>query len=168
MPSELNAGLGFLSLTTAQQESFRPSPVPVLARFEAGDCVYKWTSYPLVKPKTGRITEYWSPWNRFKTGSLEIPGFKELRTRYGNVAGGVGRPQDFARSRNAVTEQWNRMDALLKAQFLKPVWGYVGKTAAQRKFDDPAHPSEQNNVFFIGGDYQLLVPNLTEQWIKKL
>lgn len=168
MADELNRGLGFLSLTKSQQESFRPAPVPVLARLETGDCVYKWTSYPLVNPKTGRITEYWSPWNSIKIGSSVIPGFKELRTRYGNDGGGVGRPQEFARSRNAVTEQWNPMDSLLKAQFVKPVWGFAGVTAAQRKFNDPDHPTEQDNVFFIGGDYQLVIPNLTTDWIKKL
>jgi len=168
MADELNPGLGFLTLTKSQQESFRPSPIPVLVRLEAGDCVYKWTSYSLVNPNTGRITEYWSPWNSLKAGSQIIPGFKELRTRYRNVQGSVGRPQEFARSRNAVTEQWNQMESLLKAQFLKPVWGFAGATAGQRKFNDPAHPAEQDNVFFIGGDYQLVIPNLTTDWIKKL
>ena len=168
MSSELNSGLGFLSLTKSQQESFRPTPIPVLTRLETGACVYKWTSYPLINPTSGRISEYWSAWDSIKAGSQTIPGFKELRSRYGNAGGSVGRPQEFARSRNAVTEQWNPMDSLLKAQFLKPVWGFAGVTAAQRKFNDPAHPTEQDNVFFIGGDYQLVIPNLTEEWIKKL
>jgi len=168
MGDELNPGLSFLNLSKSQQETFRPAPIPVLTRFEAGACVYKWTSYPLVNPKTGRITEYWSAWDSLRIGARVIPGFKELRTRYANVGGSVGRPQEFARSRNAVTEQWNPMDSLLKAQFLKPVWGFVGLTAGQRKFNDPSHPAEQDNVFFIGGDYQLVIPNLTPDWIKKL
>ncbi len=168
MSDELNRGLGFLSLSKEQQDTFHPSPLPVLTRIEAGECVYKWTAYPLQDPKTGKITEYWSPWKRLQLGTMEIPGFKELRIRYRNVGAGAGRPQEFARARNAVTEQWNPMSSLLKAEFLKPVWGFAGRTSGQRKFDDPAHPQEQANVFFIGGDFQLCIPNLTSDWIKKL
>jgi hypothetical protein len=168
MDVELNRGLSFQSLTQEQRDSFSPSPLPVLVRFETGDCVYKWTSYSLVNPKNGRITEYWCPWKSFKIGSAEIPGFKELRMRYRNVGGSVGRPQEFARSRNAVTEQWNEMDSLLKAEFRKPVWGFAGRTSGQRKFNDPDHPAEQFNVVFIGGDFQLCIPNLTPDWIQKL
>ena len=88
--------------------------------------------------------------------------------RYRNVDGSVGRPQEFARSRNAVTEQWNDMGSLMKAEFKKPVWGFAGRTSGQRKFNDPDHPAEQFNVVFIGGDFQLCIPNLTPDWIKKL
>jgi hypothetical protein len=50
----------------------------------------------------------------------------------------------------------------------EPVWGFVGKTSSQRKFNDPDHPAEQFNVLFIGGDFQLCIPNLTLDWIKQL
>jgi hypothetical protein len=169
MADELNFGLDFLALTETQRKSFCPSPVPVLARFEAGDCVYKWTEFStLVNPKTGGVSEYWFPWSSFKIGSREIPGFKELRMRHRNRDGGVGRPQQFARVLGAVTEQWNDMSSLMKAQFLKPVWGYVGAAAGQRKFNDPKHPTEQDNIFFIGGACQVVIPKLTSEWIKKL
>jgi hypothetical protein len=168
MDGELNRGLSFLGLTKDQQDSFSPSSVPVLVRFETGECVYKWTSYSLVNPNNNKITEYWCPWKSLKIGPTEIPGFKELRMRYRNVGGSVGRPQEFARARNAVTEQWNGMDSLMKAEFKKPVWGFAGKISGQRKFRDPEHPAEQCNVFFIGGDFQLCIPNLTVAWIRQL
>jgi len=168
MPDELNAGLSFQALSQSQQDSFRPSPTPLLVKLEAGQCVYKWTQYTqLVSPK-GSITEYWFPWDNIDIGSQHIPGFVELRTRHANRDGSVGRPQQFARALGAVTEQWNDMSSLIKAQFLKRVWGFVGITSGQRKFNDPKHPKEQDNIFWIGGAYQLVIPNLTTEWIKKL
>ena len=168
MADELNHGLSFQALTETQQKSFRPTPIPVLVRMEAGDCVYKWTQYSALVNPRGAISEYWFPWEELRVGSQQIPGFKELRTRHRNVGGGVGRPQQFARVLGAVTEQWNDMSAIVKAQFLKPVWCYVGQTSGQRKFNDPKHPCEQDNIFWIGGAYQLVIPNLTTDWIKKL
>lgn len=169
LSSELNSGLSFSALTKEQQGSFYPSPVPVLVRFERGDCVYKWTSYTaLVNPKNGSITEYWSPWESFMIGDRKVDGFKEFRMRHSNLGGAVGRPQQAARALAAVTEQWNGMRSIIKAQFKKPVWGFAGKARYQRKFNDSAHPDEQDNVFFIGGAYQVVIPNLTPEWIEKL
>lgn len=168
MTSELNAGLSFLSLTKDQQGSFYPKPVPVLYRFEAKSCVYKWTEFDLVNPKNQKITEYWCPWSSFKLGTVLVPGFKELRLRYRNVGGSVGRPQEFARARNAVTEQWNEMTSITKAEFLVPVWGFVGRIAPQRMYKDENKPAFLDNVIFIGGDFQLCIPNLTTSHIRKL
>ena len=168
METELNIGLGFSALSDEQQGSFLPSPVPVLVRFETGKCVYKWTEFPLVNPRKGTISEYWFPWESIKIGLQEIGGFKEFRIRHRNVGGGVGRPQEAARSLAAVTEQWNGMGSILKAQFLKPVWGFLGRTRWQRKFKDPEHPVELENVFFIGGAYQVVIPRLSSEWIKQV
>jgi hypothetical protein len=67
MGDELNLGLSFQHLNQKQQHSFYPSPAPVLARFEIGDRVWKWTGpgVALVNPK-GKISEYWIPWNSLK------------------------------------------------------------------------------------------------------
>lgn len=169
---ELNSGLSFQALTEEQRGSFLPSPAPVLVRFEQGDCVYKWTGYDFVRISrtTGKeqISEYWCPWNELSIGALRVPGFKELRTRYRNVGGSVGRPQEFARARNAVTHQWNEMTSILKARFRKPVWGFVGRTAPQRFYQDRDKPEVLANVTWIGGDFQLCIPNLTPEWIEKL
>ena len=169
MANEHNLGLGFQALSPKQQGSFLPSPVPVLVRFETGKYVYRWTDHgTLVNPKEGTISEYWFPWESIKIGLQEIEGFEEFRMRHANVGGGVGGPQEAARSLAAVTEQWNGMSFLFKAQFLKPVWGFAGRTRWQRKFKDPEHPRELENVFFIGGAYQVVIPHLTPEWIKKV
>jgi hypothetical protein len=166
---ELNRGVPFSALSADQRDSFYPLPVPLLVRFERGACVYKWTSHTtLVKSSKGYFTEYWSAWDSFRIGDRTIEGFKEFRTRHNNLGGNVGRTQAAARALSAVTEQWNGMRSILKAEFLKPVWGFVGKIKYQRKFDDPDHPAEQSNVVLIGGAYQVLIPNLTEEWIRKL
>jgi hypothetical protein len=168
METELNAGIHLLALSKDELGSFSPSPVPVLTRFEAGSFVYKWTGYDLVNPKTGKVTPYWSTWEPLKVGSRDIPGFKEIRIRYRNVGGSVGRPQEFARARNAVTDQWNPMSSILKAELLKPVWGFVGVIRSQRVYLDKKNETELANVSWIGGDYQLCIPNLTPAHIRKV
>lgn len=169
---ELNLGLSFTSLHPKLQECFLPAPVPTLVRFGKEDCVYKWTEYPLmsVDPATGqkRVTPWWSNWSDLKIGHTLIPGYAQLRRRYRNVDGSVGRPQEFARARSAVQVQWNQMSGLLKARFKKPVWGFVGRAASQRLYEDQKHPNVLQNVVLIGGDYQLCIPNLSGEWIEKL
>jgi hypothetical protein len=168
MGTELNENLRFSNLTQDEQASFRLIPPPALHRFEKNFCFYKWTEFGLVNPKTGKITQYWFPWTSFQSGTREIPGFKELRMRYRNTGGGVGRPQEFARARGAVTEQWNAMSSILKVQLLEPLWGFVGLINAQRAYQDSKHPATLANVLLIGGDYQLCVPNLTPLQIRRL
>ncbi len=95
---------------------------------------------------------------------------------YENASGAVGTPQDFARARSAVTLQWNGMNSILYAKLKVPVWGFVGKTRGQPVFYDRKKPSydpgnlrdDPNNpkVFFIGGNYQLCIPNLTPSHIE--
>lgn len=169
---ELNSALSFQALSETQRSSFLPTPVPLLVRFERGDCVYKWTSYDLIRisRSTGKeeVSEYWCPWETIEVGSLRVPGFREVRIRYRNVDGSVGRPQEFARARNAVTHQWNEMTSVLKAKFRKPVWGFVGRTAPQRFYEDRKNPDLLANVSWIGGDFQLCIPNLTPEWIEKV
>ncbi len=167
MPDELNRGKLFGELTKEQQDSFRRSPMPELIRLNSSTRLYKWTEYPLVGSE-GRITEYWSPWEGFEWNRLTVPGFTELRLRYRNHGGEVGAPRDFARARQAVTVQWNDMDALLHVELVEPVWRFIGICAGQRVFKDKNRPEHQSNIFFIGGDFQLCIPNLSIQQIRKL
>src|SRR5690242_17376503 len=135
------------------QKSFMPKPAPVLVRFERGDEVYKWTEYGFAsKTKEGkdRVSEYWCPWKAVKVGPVEAPGFDEMRKRYGNIDGGVGRPQEFARARLAVKTNWNAMSAITKARFKKPVWGFLGRTKYQ-SLHDPREGEAPTNVLLIGG-----------------
>lgn len=169
MADELNRGLAFGGLEVEQRASFNPAPVPLLVRFETGAFVFKWTDYTSLRiGRKGYYTEYWSPWDSFTAGGRSIRGFAEMRKAFPNENGGVGRPQEAARALNAVTEQWNGMRSILKAQFLKPVWGFVGRARHQRKYLDPGDPGTLDNVYFIGGADQVVIPNLTGEWIRKV
>ncbi len=170
MDPEINQNLRFLDLDEEQRASFRLRPLPELVRLANNQYLYKWTEFGLVNPAKLKkpITEYWLPWKAFKVEGREVPGFKELRMRYVNRDGGVGRPQEFARSRNAVTEQWNAMSSILKVQLKVAVWGFVGLTSSQRAYLDPKNPDKLANVMLIGGDYQLCIPNLKPDHIRKV
>jgi hypothetical protein len=161
---ELNHDLRFNQLTPVQQKSFNTRPTPTLIRFEKGTHLYKWTEFPLIG-KRGYASEYWSPWKPLVVGDMHVPGFAELRERYRNLNGGVGRPQQFMRVRNAVTAEWNSMSSLTKAELAVPVWGFLGTCAAQ-----PVTQSEEasRRVLFIGGNYQLVLPNMEAKHIFKL
>src|SRR5579875_3694457 len=152
MAGELNQNLRFWDLTEEEQATFCLHPAPELVRFaERATYLYKWTQYDLVNPENQRVSAFWLPWTGFRLGDHNVPGFRELRMRYRNRNGSVGRPQEFARARNAVTEEWNAMSSIMKIQLLKPVWGFVGVTKTQRATLDPALA----NVALIGGDYQV-------------
>ena len=163
--TELNQSLRFDQLSDSQQKSFWKQPTPVLVRLAAGFQLYKWTQYGLINPYNGSASEYWSPWAPMTSGNIQVPGFSELRTRYQNINGGVGRPQEFARARSAVTQEWNTMSSLTKAELSLPVWGFLGTCAPQ-----PVTQSEEasRKVLFIGGNYQLVIPNMTAKHIFKL
>ncbi len=160
---ELNQSLRFDQLTIDQQRSFRPSPPPIHVRLVEGFQLYKWTEYGLVKPG-GSVSEYWSPWDAMKFNGQHVPGFVELRARYANRPGEVGRPQEFMRARSAVTQEWNSMSSLTKARLQQPTWGFLGFCAHQLVSTDPG----ARNLFFIGGAFQLVIPKLTPGKIIKL
>jgi hypothetical protein len=161
--AELNQSLRFDQLSIDQQHSFTQHPQPILVRMDKGFEVYKWTQYPFVSSR-GTITEYWSPWEAMRFNDQHVPGFVELRKRYANRPGEVGRPQEFMRARSAVTNEWNDMSSLTKAQLLEPVWGFLGLCRHQRV----SNAANMDHVFFIGGNFQLVIPNLSLMAIKKL
>jgi hypothetical protein len=169
MADQLNQRLSFQNLNEEQQGSFYSSQAPVLVKFEVGDRVWKWVgSGATLVNKKNKISEYWIPWKSLKIGSMAVPGFKEFRMRHRNLDGSVGRPRDAARSVLAVTHQFNPMAVLLVAEFKEPVWGLVGRAAGQRMFNDLEHPRELSNVYFIGGEYQVVIPGLEPRHIVKL
>jgi hypothetical protein len=87
--------------------------------------------------------------------------------RYRNIDGSVGRPHEFARARSSVTLQWNDMTSITKARIVGgAVWGILGKARYQRLSKDTKHPRHLDNVFTIGGDFQICIPNLTRGWIR--
>lgn len=175
---ELNQGLAFQQLTPTEQGSFCLRPAPVLVQLPKGTQLYKWTEYGLFNP-AGFASPYWSPWAAMNVGGMRVPGFSELRKRYRNTGGSVGRPQEFMRVRSAVTDYWNSMTSITKAELLEPVWGFVGVCAPKppTKHDERIYnlkPAERAaiphtaDVLLIGGAYQLVLPNMRADHIFKL
>lgn len=145
----LNANVEFSSASEQDQKAFIER-FTVKRLFPAGYELYKFTQYPLAN-SDGAVTRWWS-----SVAPLDDddPGFHTSSQR----ASGLGvSGQQFARARSAVTAQWNAMDGLLRARLLLPVYGFVGRCSHQ-KFDERP---EYANVVYIGGAWQLWIPNLT-------
>ena len=129
----------------------------VVQWLEPGTKLFKWT-------KSITNARGISPWwqfleaRRLATGT-NVPGVRELQT-YASRLGVHDR--DYNRTRLAVTEQWNKMTQAVAIELLRSAWGYVGKAAGQRKDASDA------GVFFIGGEYQVWIPGLVANDIKRI
>lgn len=125
---------------------------------DPGTKLFKWTqALPMAR---GRISPWWQFLEkRALPNGVVVPGLKEMRAYAQNTA---SHPRDFNRVRLAVTEQWNQMTHLASIQLLVGVWGYVGKAFGQRKdLNDP-------QVIFIGGGYQVWIPNLQAEQARQI
>jgi hypothetical protein len=120
----------------------------------AGHELYKFTHHPLFKPD-GTVTPWWSS---VEPLTPEDPGLEGTLKRAADL--GVA-AAEFVRARTAVTRQWNRMSGLLVVRLLVTVVGFAGRCANQQMDDAP----EFANVVFIGGAWQLYIPNLTQREI---
>ena len=121
-----------------------------------GHQLYKFTQHSL--SYKGRITPWWSSVNLVIPGDTGLKLLLERSERLGV------KPAEFARARNAVTNQWNSMSGLLIGRLIVPAYGFVGRVATQRMDEDPAY----KNVKFIGGAIQIWIPNLTDSHIRKV
>ena len=128
-----------------------------------GTRLYKWTQFPLAGKKG--ITPWWSfaDERRLESG-IVIPGIKqsEIYAERLKVS-----QKDFARAQSAVTKAWNQMDNLLMIVLLKPVWGFIGRASGQN-FEEESVDPDKKNVFWIGGAYQVWIPNLTTDDVKEI
>jgi hypothetical protein len=115
-----------------------------------GVALYKFTQHPLFDA-AGRVTPWWFAVEPLAADDPGLAGALERAKRLG-VA-----PATFVRARAAVTRQWNTLSDLLRVRLLVPVWAFVGRCADQPIDTDP----RLANVVFIGGAYQLWVPNLS-------
>jgi hypothetical protein len=119
-----------------------------------GHQLYKFTHHPLFK-SDGTATPWWSSVRPLDPNDPGLEGTVERAERLG-----VSAPK-FARARTAVRWQWNQMTGLLRARLLVPVYALLGRCAGQPY--DEADPLA--NVVFIGGAWQLWIPNLSQREI---
>lgn len=147
----LNESISFVTAPADVQQTFH-GRTAIRQHVPAGQVLYKFTQFPLVSDK-GLITPFWS-WAT--PTNAEDPGLEKLIERAGNL----GVPAaDFARARSAVVQQWNEMSGLLRVRLLVPVCGLYGRCGTQRV----DQRSEFDKVVFIGGAWQLWIPNLTRR-----
>jgi hypothetical protein len=117
-----------------------------------GTRLYKWS-----KSVVGRRGV--SPWwffvePRILPNGIHFDGLRDRQTyaRRLDVHDGV-----FHRARAAVTKQWNPMTRPIAIKLNYGAWGYIGKCAGQLVDNEDKGLA---NVLFIGGDYQIWIPNL--------
>ncbi len=155
----LNESLKFETAADATvKRAFIGGKPEAKVRIESGTKLYKWTSHGLLTAKG--ISPWWSfVESRALPCGNRTAGFRAMEER----AKRLGQPpRDFARVRFAVTRQWNEMSRLLLIHLTADVYGFVGKTFGQLE--------DQNvdNVFLIGGDYQLWIPGLTTAHVHEI
>ncbi len=119
--------------------------------------LFKWTG-SLTTPRG--ISPWWMflEARRLATGA-NVPGIREMQVWA--AQGGI-HDRDYARTRFAVTDQFNSMKEPVAIELLRGVWGYVGKASGQRK--DVTDPM----VYYIGGEYQVWVPGLVATDIRRI
>jgi hypothetical protein len=105
-----------------------------------------------------------SPWWQFLearrlANGATAPGVRELQEYAARL--GV-HDRDYARVRAAVTEQWNKMTNAVAIELANGAWGYIGKASGQ--LQDNLVPG----VFLIGGEYQVWIPGLTANDIRRI
>jgi len=124
---------------------------------DPGTKLFKWTQ-SIATPRG--ISPWWQFLeSRRLSHSAICPGVRELQEYAARL--GV-HDRDYARTRAAVTEQWNRMTNAVAVELITGAWGYIGKAAGQLK------NNTIGNVFLIGGEYQVWVPNLTANDIRRI
>lgn len=132
----------------------RPEVVEWLA---PGTRLFKWTK-SITTPKG--VSPWWQflESRRLSTGAT-CPGIQELQEYAARL--GV-HDRDYARVRAAVTEQWNKMTNAVAIELVTGAWGYIGKASGQLKNE------QVPNVFLIGGEYQVWVPGLVANDIRRI
>jgi hypothetical protein len=124
----------------------------------AGTELYKFTDRT-ISLSSERISPWWSAVEPIAPGDT---GLEELciRSQRLNVL-----PKDFARARSAVTKQWNSLSQLVLIHLSIPVFCFVGRCSAQKIDNEAAH---LRNVVYIGGAWQIYLPNLNRNHLQVL
>jgi hypothetical protein len=133
----------------------------VIQLLEAGTRLYKWSDR-ISSPRG--ISPWWSFVDaRILPTRQRCPSVHELRM-YASRLGVEER--DYFRTRFAVDEGWeNEMRHAFTIELARSAWGYIGQASGQTK----NHKDEaMKNVYFIGGEFQVWVPGLTQADIRKI
>lgn len=167
IPGELNEPLQFVDLAPTHRDSFRIRKGEVLARKERlskGSELWKLGTGHL----RGEVSAFWC------RGSL----LQELRERFSRLENPEIGFAQFIRARMAVKHEWSGMTHLHRVELRVAAHAWVGPTRAQREPRDPTSGEmlrspdgggfSSTNLSWIGGDEQIVIPNLTLAHLKLL
>lgn len=152
-----NHGLSFHELPEGVQSAFLGTPEkrPLPAGFQ----LYKFTERsPFDGPAGGFVSPWWSSVEPLGPSD---PGFEGMLRR---ATASRSDPEEYARARAAVKLDWNDMSMLVRIRLLLPAFGFVGRCRHQRLSDEIDAASgrlRHENVYLIGGAWQIYLPNLT-------
>jgi hypothetical protein len=150
MADELNAKLEMPGQVVS---AFRGDPKPLRVRLDPQFRLYRFTDSALMSP----ISAWWAPVDQYH----DDPG---LEARLGLARRLGANPAELMRVVGAVNESWgNKMSNLLKAELLKPVWGFWGQCSMQSR--NNAGSGITKNL--PGYAWQLYIPNLTAAEIRQ-
>jgi len=117
-----------------------------------GQQLYKFTQ-ATISGRLGTVTPWWSSVEPMSADDPGLQGVLERAERLGVL------PEEFVRARAAVTRQWNTLKNLVRVELQGAIYGFFGQCSAQHA-DDGSDP-DWDNVVFIGGAWQLWIPNLS-------
>lgn len=145
------------NLDADASETFIGGRAEKVLLFEAR-ALYKFSSFPMTRAN-GEITPWWSSVLPLGPGDDGLQGLlaRSVRAQLN--------PKDMAQARAAVSKDWNGLANLLRASLLLPVWCWVGRCASQPIDNTRA---DLANVRFIGGAWQVYIPNLTKRHIRSV
>ncbi|ANM29237.1 hypothetical protein ABI59_06010 [Acidobacteria bacterium Mor1] len=127
-----------------------------------GTRLYKFTEYPLVGSRG--ITPWW---NYHDSTTIQLTDGRPFQVEGFDVAQQRARrlgvsDQAYGRVRSAVTREWNAMTGFLLVSVTTAAYGFFGQNQGM-----PVDESTQG-VKFIGGHYQLYLPNLEPRHLRKV
>lgn len=153
----VNDHLRFEDAEPRVQRAFLRAPERILLQPHIQ--LYRWTNRAVVED---HAPAWWSfvDSTRLPSGAL-AEGFRMSEER----ASRLRRPhRELARARAAISDQFdNSMRELLIVRLNAPAWVFVGQASGQPEFGDKR--PEFDNVFLIGGAYQVWAPNLERQHV---
>lgn len=147
----LNAGLQLAGQSQDVQRAFIPRTTRTVLLEKRIIC--RLASEPHLQ---GRLSPWWIPLTGIDAGD---PGLKGQYQRSQHISGskGLAALSELMRVRLAVCYDWTPAFKHFLAVWLRrPTYALYGQAASQ-----PLYAKKPTNMVFIGGGYQLYIPNLT-------
>jgi hypothetical protein len=149
----LNSGLTLAGQSLDVQRAFLPRTTRTVLLQKRIIC--RLAAEPHLK---GRISPWWMSLTGIDAGDVGVRG-EYVRSQNASEAKGLAALSQLMRARLAVCYDWTpQFKYFIAAWVRRPVYALYGRAASQ-----PVHAKKPTNVVFIGGGYQLYIPNLTAE-----